>query len=135
MMNALAMHEGGEGGRHTRPWRCQSNEGSAKYEYLGHACSALGKTALNLLYATHVASSLPRSAGVATTVSSPSLPRPSPLLNVYGLCCKLALLMFAVVAAAPSPLPPSSASRVAAAAAVASFGLLMCQLSEYLKSR
>lgn len=48
MMNALAMHEGGEGGRHTRPWGCQLNEGLAKYEYLGHACSALGEDGTKL---------------------------------------------------------------------------------------
>lgn len=88
-----------------RPWGCQSKAGSAKYTWDMHALP-LGKTALNLLYATHVASSLPRSAGVATTVST-SPPSPFPLLNVYGLRCKLALLMFALVSAAA---PPSSAS-------------------------
>lgn len=45
-----------------------------------------------------------------------------PPLNVYGLRCKLALLMFAVVAGPPPCPPPPSASRVAAA--VASFSAL-----------
>lgn len=57
-----------------------------------------------------------------------------PPLNVYGLRCKLALLMLAVVAA-PHPPPSASASASRVAAAVASFRLLMCQLSEYLKCR
>lgn len=46
-------------------------------------------------------------------------------LNVYGLRCKLALLMLAVVAGPPPcPPPPPSASASRVAAAVASFSAL-----------